>query len=100
MRSRLAASAKKANTCSHGNGTLMDALRTWSATVLNCRWPRLSWVIVEVVDGWGPIPASDDRDRSISGCGGGVLSLHPHPFTRPRLTHPLLAGAPSGGGAR
>jgi hypothetical protein len=38
MRSRLAGSAKKANACSRGSGTLMDVLRTRSATLLivNC----------------------------------------------------------------
>ena len=34
MRSRLAASAKKANTLSRGSGRLIDVLRTWSVTLL------------------------------------------------------------------
>src|SRR5215208_7303027 len=34
MSSRLAESAKKANTCSRDSGKLMDVLRTWSSTLL------------------------------------------------------------------
>lgn len=45
MRSRLAASAKKSNTCSRGSGMLIDVERTWRDTllivtvVLRFSWP-------------------------------------------------------------